>query len=77
MEIIDRVLSHMNEPDHDLPLYSDLEKLVHAAHMQDIWQKASAKYMDIQVTKSSSEPSLGMLLPGVWWSRQKSLRLHA
>ena len=48
MELMDRVLSHMNEPDHDLLNYSDLEKLAHAAHMQDIWQGASARYMDIQ-----------------------------
>ena len=49
MEVVDRVLSHMNEPDYDMRLYWDLEKLVHAAHMQDVWQEASAVYMQIKV----------------------------
>ena len=77
MELMDRVLSHMNEPDRDLLNYSDLEKLAHAAHMQDIWQEASARYMDIQVTQSCSKTSLNSLSPGGWWSRQRSMRLHA
>ena len=25
-------------------LYTDLEKLVHAAHMQDVWQEAALAY---------------------------------
>ena len=50
MRIMDRFLSHMNEPHYDMRLYTDMEKLVHAAHMQDYWQSAGKAYVDLQVS---------------------------
>ena len=44
LRVVDRVLSHMNSPHYDMRLYTDLEKLVHAAHMQDVWQEAAMAY---------------------------------
>lgn len=50
LRVIDLVLSHMNSPHYDMRLYTDLEKVVHAAHMQDIWQDAGKEYMKLQVS---------------------------
>ena len=49
MRAVDHVLSHMKSPHYDMRLYTDLEKLVHAAHMQDIWQDAGLAYAELQV----------------------------
>ena len=49
MRVVDHVLSHMNSPHYDMRLYTDLEKLVHAAHMQDVWLEASGYYKELQV----------------------------
>jgi len=50
MAAVDRILSHMNNPDYDLRQYTDLEKLVHAAHMQEVWQEAGNVYSEIQAS---------------------------
>ena len=49
LRVVDQVLSHMNSPHYDMRLYTDLEKIVHAAHMQDIWYEAGKAYKLIQV----------------------------
>ena len=52
LRAVDQTLSHMNSPDYGIWGYSDLDKLVHAAHMQDIWQSASKAYAKLQVIYS-------------------------
>ena len=42
----------MNSPHYDMRLYTDLEKIVHAAHMQDIWAQAGEAYQNIIKVKS-------------------------
>ena len=55
LRVVDQVLSHMNSPHFDMRLYTDLEKIVHAAHMQDIWVQAGKAYQQLlQVPKSNS-----------------------
>jgi len=49
LQAVDRVLTHLGDPHYDMRLYTDLEKLVHAAHMQEVWQQAGKVYTDIQV----------------------------
>ena len=49
LRLIDQVLTHMNEPYHDLALYTNLEKIVHGAHMQDTWIAAGNEYMKLKV----------------------------
>merc|ERR1719309_1727298 len=44
LRVVDQVLSHMNDPHRDMSLYTNLEKIVHASHMQDVWQQASTEY---------------------------------
>jgi len=48
LQAVDRVLTHLGDPHYDMRLYTDLEKLVHAAHMQEVWQQAGKVYTDIQ-----------------------------
>ena len=57
LRVVDQVLSHMNSPHFDMRLYTDLEKIVHAAHMQDIWVQAGKAYQQLQVPKSYFSPS--------------------
>ena len=49
MRVVDLVLSHMNSPHWGITLETDLEKLVHAAHMQDVWYYAGLAYEEMQV----------------------------
>ena len=49
MRVVDLVLSHMNSPHWDITLETDLEKLVHAAHMQDVWYYAGLAYEEMKV----------------------------
>ena len=46
---IDIVLSNMNNPNYIAKFYTDLEKLVHTAHMQDIWTAGGLAYAELQV----------------------------
>ena len=46
---IELVLSNMNNPNYGMKYYSDLEKIVHAAHMQDIWTAGGLAYKKFQV----------------------------
>ena len=53
LRAVDKVLSHMNSPHFGMRLYTDLEKIVHATHMQDIWVQAGKVYQELQVPKSN------------------------
>ena len=46
---IELVLNNMNNPNYGMKYYSDLEKIVHAAHMQDIWTAGGLAYKKFQV----------------------------
>ena len=39
----------MNNPNYIAKFYTDLEKLVHTAHMQDIWTAGGLAYAELQV----------------------------
>ena len=54
MRAVDQVLSHMESPEYDIRNYSDLEKIVHAAHMQDVWTEASKAYAKLQVCTTTN-----------------------
>ena len=49
LRAIDQVLSHMKSPHYGISHYTDMEKLVHTAHMQDFWQDAGKAYVQLQV----------------------------
>ena len=49
LRALDQVLSHMNSPDYDIRNYSDLERIAHLGHMQDMWLEASRAYSELQV----------------------------
>jgi len=51
LRAVDKVLSHMNSPHFGMRLYTDLEKIVHATHMQDIWVQAGKVYQELQESK--------------------------
>jgi hypothetical protein len=53
LRALDQVLSHMNSPDYDIRNYSDLERIAHVAHMQDMWLEASRAYSELQVISST------------------------
>ena len=63
---IELVLSNMNNPYYGMRYYSDLEKIVHAAHMQDIWTAGGLAYKKIQVgtskTRCSTTKSCSLLI---------------
>jgi len=48
LRVIDQALTHMNSKHYDMSLYNDLEKIVHAAHMQDWWLEAGKAYNKMQ-----------------------------
>merc|ERR1711962_201245 len=48
LRAVDQVLSNMNSPNSDLANFNDLEKIVHAAHMQDIWSRAGEEFKKLQ-----------------------------
>ena len=50
LRLVEQVLSHMNFPDYDIKGYSAIERIVHAAHMQDWWSTGSKFYMELQVS---------------------------
>merc|ERR1712080_127722 len=58
LQAVDRILSHLGEADFDIRQYTDLERLVHTAHMQEIWYQASKVYTDIQEGGGTREPGL-------------------
>ena len=39
----------MNNPNYGAKYYTDLEKIVHTAHMQDIWTAGGLAYAELQV----------------------------
>ena len=51
---IELVLSNMNNPNYGMKYYSDLEKIVHTAHMQDIWTAGGLAYTKFQVGTSKT-----------------------
>jgi len=55
MRVVDLVLSHMNSPHWDITLETDLEKLVHAAHMQDVWYYAGLAYEEMKKSPTPDE----------------------
>lgn len=57
MRAADIVLSHMNSPNRDIALYSDLEKLVHSLHMQEMWHDASIHYKKLIESATDDKPS--------------------
>jgi len=48
LRAVDQVLSNMNSPNQDLANFNDVEKIVHAAHMQDIWSRAGKEFKILQ-----------------------------
>merc|ERR1712243_95315 len=58
LQAVDRILSHLREQNYDIRGYTDLERLVHAAHMQEMWYGASKVYSDIQQRRGITEPGL-------------------
>jgi len=58
LQAVDRILSHLGEPHYDIRGYTDLERLVHAAHMHEMWYQASKVYSDIQEQGGITEPGL-------------------
>merc|ERR1711962_351929 len=58
LQAVDRILSHLGEPHYDIRGYTDLERLVHAAHMHEMWYGASKVYSDIQERGGITEPGL-------------------
>ena len=63
---IELVLNNMNNPNYGMKYYSDLEKIVHAAHMQDIWTAGGLAYKKFQVgtskTRCSTTKSCSLLI---------------
>lgn len=55
MRILDRVLSHMDNPDYDIREYNALERIIHAMHMQEVWHGASIEYAKLAKTPPSKE----------------------
>merc|ERR1711935_177870 len=51
LRAVDQVLSNMNSPNHDLANLNDLEKIVHALHMQAIWSRAGKEFKILQESK--------------------------
>ena len=49
LRLIDAVLTHMDNPNYDMRLYTPLERIVHAAHMQEVWQEAGEVYNRMKV----------------------------
>ena len=58
MRAVDQVLSNMNSLNRDLANFNDLEKIVHLAHMQDVWSRASKEFMKLQVNNNSIQNCL-------------------
>ena len=52
MRAVDDVLSNMDNPDYDMRLYTPLERIVHAAHMQEVWQEAGYIFKKMAEQKS-------------------------
>jgi len=48
MRAVDKVLSHMDDNDYDVKLYSPLERIVHALHMHEVWTKTQAPYQALK-----------------------------
>merc|ERR1711890_37611 len=48
----------LSPPDYDIRVYTDLERVVHAAHMEEIWYQAGKVYTDIQEGGGTREPGL-------------------
>ncbi|PAA81800.1 hypothetical protein BOX15_Mlig007642g2 [Macrostomum lignano] len=44
MRALDRVLSHMDNPNYDIREYNTLDRVVHALHMHEVWHGASVEY---------------------------------
>jgi len=48
LRAVDQVLSNMNSPNQDVANFNDMEKIVHLAHMQDIWSRAGKEFKKLQ-----------------------------
>ena len=49
LQLMDSVLTHMDNPNYDMRLYTPLERIVHAAHMQEVWQEAGEVFNGMKV----------------------------
>merc|ERR1712002_1141672 len=59
LRVVDQVLSHMDSPNYGLNEdFSNLAKIVHAAHMQDWWSEASRAYSELQDSETTVDDSL-------------------
>jgi len=58
LRVVDQVLSHMDSPNYGLMDFSNLGKIVHAAHMQDWWSEASRAYSELQDSETALDDSL-------------------
>merc|ERR1712002_345119 len=59
LRVVDQVLSHMDSPNYGLNEdFSNLGKIVHAAHMQDWWSEASRAYSELQDSETNDDDSL-------------------
>ena len=46
---MDSVLTHMDNTNYDMRLYTPLERIVHGAHMQEVWQEAGEVFNRMKV----------------------------
>jgi len=55
MRATDRTLSHMDERNYDVKEYDGLERVVHALHMEEIWNSALIQYKNISLNPPNSK----------------------
>ena len=54
---MDSVLTHMDNPNYDMRLYTPLERIVHGAHMQEVWQEAGEVFNRMKVGAGGNIPA--------------------
>ena len=52
LQLIDAMLTNMDNPNYDMRLYTPLKRIVHNAHMQEVWQEAGEVYNRMKVDDS-------------------------
>lgn len=55
IQVVDEVLSHMDDASYDIRGYDALERLVHAFHMQEVWHAALPHYHNYAAAPPSDE----------------------
>jgi len=49
MNIVDQVLSHMDDKNYDVKHYTVMEKMVHRFHMEEVWKRALIEYLNVSM----------------------------